>query len=230
MTEFYVQPEVQFQDDFDLRNRPVHAEFGAYGEVTSTGISFDDYSRMQVRQRKVAGARRMAPPPYASNDAALRKVLVAYLERRAFSKKQRELLTPCSEIQAINRAEQLLRSRRKRSLEQTLSRLSHEYVALKKESGPMSLERCQAKAKRQKILETQIRNVDTTLRLNRSIAAVVAGVIYYYYRVGMDSVGVSSELGMTPIHARQLLKRVNDTWEEITETKIPRAERRTKER
>ena len=216
---YYVQPEVQFGD---RHASPVHADFGAGGEVTSTGIAFEDYSRMQTRLKKsTTGARRLAPPPYATNDADLRRVLVAYLERRAFSKNERNLLhtvQPCSEIQAINRAEQVLHSTKKQKLEATLVRLSHEYVALKKSGN--------ADPKHLKKLEAEIQNVDTSLRVNRKAAAVVVGVLYYYYRCGMDSVGVGAEIGITPIHVRQMLKRVSDTWEEITGTKIPRVERR----
>ena len=210
MTEFYVQPEVQFTDDIDLLHRPVSAE---------TCIGFEEYSRMQTRVRKMHGARRMAPPPYATSDAALRKVLVAYLERRAFSKTQRDLLhevAPCSEIQAINRAQQVLLSHRPRKIE-TLRRLSQEFVALKKKPNP--------DAKRLKTLQVQIRNVDTLLRIEGNVAALVTGVLYWYYRCGFDSVKVASEAGISPIHIRQLLKRIADTWEEVTGTKIPRVER-----
>ena len=47
-----------------------------------TGISFDDYTAMSVRQCLESGERRLPTPEWALNDKMLREVIVAFLERR----------------------------------------------------------------------------------------------------------------------------------------------------
>lgn len=69
-------------------SHPVHATITMDGWLTP-GVSFDDYARMQTTKRKTSGERRLPTPIWAMNDPILRKVLVQFMEERAFSKKER---------------------------------------------------------------------------------------------------------------------------------------------
>ena len=46
-------------------------------------------------------------------------------------------------------------------------------------------------------------------------AGFIVSIVYLYYRVGMDSVGVAAELGLKPPHVRMVLWRLHDTWEKM---------------
>lgn len=71
-------------------NHPVNARITMEGWLTP-GVSFDDYSRMQTTKRKTSGERRLPTPTWAMNNPLLRRVLVQFMEERAFSKKERAL-------------------------------------------------------------------------------------------------------------------------------------------
>src|SRR5579859_736911 len=201
--------------------QPIHAELNGDGGFNTPGISFEDYARMQTCvKNKATGARQREAPLYARNDTEFRRVLLAYLETRAFSKKQREFLAevdePASPIQKMNRVCRVLAAKNTRLLE-VLTVLSKEYVSLKNLHTEHPY-----RATRLKTLECEIQTTEQTMRMNRNPAAIVAGVIYLAYRVGLDSVGVGSELGLKPQHVRQLLYRVSVVWENINSEKIER--------
>ncbi len=211
------------------REQPIHAELNGEGGFNTPGISFEDYTRMQTCVKmKASGNRQREAPIYARNDTEFRRVLLAYLETRAFSKKQREFLAevdePASPVQKMNRVCRVLAAKNARLLE-VLTVLSKEYVSLKnlRTEHPY-------RAARLKTLECEIQTTEQTMRMNRNPAAIVAGVIYLAYRVGMDSVGVASELGLKPQHVRQLLHRVSLVWEEISGEKIERRKGKPTER
>jgi len=60
-----MQSELQFAN---RRAFPVHAEYGADHEWTSTGIGFEEYSRMQTSARVLAPGRQLETPSWAVND------------------------------------------------------------------------------------------------------------------------------------------------------------------
>ncbi len=65
-------------------------------------------------------------------------------------------------------------------------------------------------------LETVIEGIDTYLRYSEHGGAdVVVSCVYLYYRVGMDSVGVASELGLKSPHVRQMLFRLHQTAKKV---------------
>lgn len=70
------------------QSHPVNARITMEGWLTP-GVSFDDYSRMQTTKRKTSGERRLPTPFWAMNNPMLRRVLVQFMEERAFSKKER---------------------------------------------------------------------------------------------------------------------------------------------
>lgn len=84
----------------------------------------------------------------------------------------------------------------------------------------------QATSERLAELEVEIEGLDTYLRYTRNGGAgVLAQVVYLYYRVGLDSVGVAEETGLKPPHVRQLLYRLNEMWKE----KFPHVKEETSE-
>src|ERR1700728_3571772 len=65
------------------RHHPVSAHFAAHGEVESNGIDWADYQRMGCHDHKLNASRAGETPLWVLNDAALRKVLVRYMEKRS---------------------------------------------------------------------------------------------------------------------------------------------------
>ena len=172
------------------RARPVSPE---------TGISFDDYGFMQTHQRKQSAERKLPTPTWAVNDAALREVLVSYLERRAVIRPGtgtlRERLARAKDAVIVQRAE----------LNRRLDRLSRKYVAAKRR-------------KRKRALQVEVEGVDTAIRISESGAALAAAIVYLYFRVGLDSPGVGEVLRLKPPHVRQVLHRMRRIAKQL---KIP---------
>ena len=89
------------KSQFAGRNQyPVGASLTATGWL-SNGVSFEDYNRMSTHKRKTSGERRLPTPAWAMNDSALRRVLVAFMEERAFSKKERSLRASADKLELI---------------------------------------------------------------------------------------------------------------------------------
>jgi hypothetical protein len=164
----------------------------------ATRLSFQDYSGMQTYTKKQSGQRRLETPQWAVNDVFLRELLVAYLENRA----------------GIRKPKGTLRARRARvrrvaisqhpRFNATLNRLNSEYVQAQRDGVPRE---------RLKELEIEIENLDTHIRTTRNGGMdFVAAVVYLYYRVGLDSVGVGGELGLRPPHVRQILWKLRNVW------------------
>jgi len=128
---------------------PVSARITATGWL-SNGISFDDYSRMSVQTRKTTGERRLPTPTWAMNNAMLRRVLVTFMEERAFSKKERERpgftrkQDEHGESNKIGLKERLERAKARIITKRTaaiavLDRLCDEYVEIKNKGMQPSL-------------------------------------------------------------------------------------------
>jgi hypothetical protein len=197
-----VPQEIHFDRwSFIKRPLPVSAKFDGH-EFQSNGLGYEDYNRCHL-QHKGNGDRRFSTPVWALNDALLRRVLVEFLERRAYTgTPERENLQPCSLKERLIRIEQKLRQRRLQNLT-TIDRLCHKYVELRK-ADPHSPEL--------KMLTVQIENVDTRLRIaDGNEVATVAAIVYLYHRQGLDSVGVANELGIKAPMVRTILYRLQRT-------------------
>ncbi len=179
---------------------PVHAEYDGEG-FTSTGLAWEDYSRMQMQHRKQSAGHRLPTPVWALNQKLLRSVLVRYLEKRAGMKKPQ----PGTEYERMQRALAAIEKRRPMS-ECVLKRMCSAYLQLKK-SG--------CDAARLNKLSQEIENHDTVLRLNTNVAGTVLRIVHLYYSVGMDSVAVALELGFKPPHVRQVLWRLRREYERM---------------
>ena len=213
--------------------QPVSAWITASGWI-SNGIDFSSYSRMQTLKRKTAGERRLPTPLWAMNNAMLRRVLVRFLEERAFSKKERATLGGGLR-QRLNRAKERIIAKRPAVIA-TLDKLCEEYVQIKQRGlkpGMSDKEWNESKVqpympfaegearyvdeqKRLKKLESEISGIDTYLRISENGGAdIVAATVYLYYRTGLDSVGVGIELGLKAPHCRQTLFRLHQCAKRI---------------
>jgi hypothetical protein len=182
------------------RQHPVHANFIA-GEWRSSGIAFEDYTRFNTQNHKPSAERRLPTPDWAVNDDKLREVLVVYLEHRARAGHKQ----PGTQAERLARAVAKLRASTPAKIA-LIKKLNHEYATLKR-SDP--------RHPRLRKLEIQIENLDTQLRLMIRPAEVLIGVVYYYYRARLDSVGTGLALGIKPPAVRQTLRRLRRTWERM---------------
>ena len=211
------------------RAHPVNATITATGWI-SNGIDFGDYSRMSTSRRKTSGERRLPTPLWAMNNPMLRRVIVQFMEERAFSKKERLKLRGGLKLR-LERAKARIMTKRPAAMV-VLARLCDEYVEIKNKglrpeitdaewnaSKPQPYmdfaegeARYQDEQKRKRELEIEIEGIDTYLRISENGGAdIIAAIVYLYYRTGYDSVGVAAELGLKPPHIRQTLWRLHQT-------------------
>ena len=204
--------------------RPVNAHPTSDGWA-SPNIAFEDYARMSTKQHKPSGERRLPTPKWAVNDAMLQKLLVTFMEERAgFRKLQHGTL-----LERLQRARMAVINQRPRTIA-LLDKLCGEYVRVKRMgtmpgitddeiNGSLNQPFCFAEDarryvdyKRRRELEIEIEGLDTYLRISENGGAdVIAAVVFLFYRVGLDSVGVAAELNLKPPHCRQLLYRLYET-------------------
>lgn len=178
-----------------MKHFAVHVDFIAGGEVTSTGIAFDDYARMSTQVRKLNAYRRGPAPAWAFNDSKLRAVIVNCIEARSVNSIQKIDRTG-TDVQRLARAQARLAGKRA-NLEARIDRLCRQYVAAKN-SGEQAA----------KELAQKVEEVDTQLRLIDNPAKYYAGVAYHYWRSGLNSVETGQQLGIKPPHVRALLWRM----------------------
>jgi DNA-binding CsgD family transcriptional regulator len=188
---------------------PVNAQYDADGQWQSTGIDFSDYARMQTQTHKLAPSRHLETPSWAVNNSELRELLVAFMEERAFSHS--------AGSQTGTLTERLANAQKKiigdcENLVKVIDRLCARYVELKR-TVPFTPEI----AKKAISLARQIESLDTRLRFESKDGGItlVCGIIYRYYRQGLDSVSVGKELGIKPPQCRQTLWRLSKTWEKL---------------
>ena len=135
------------------------------------------------------------------NDDKLRELIVTHLEHRAAIRRK----LPGTQAERLARATAKLKASVPRKIE-VITGLCHEYVALKR-SDP--------RHPRLRVLEVEIENLDSQLRFTGRPAEIICGIVYYYYRAGMDSVGTGLALGIKPPAVRQTLWRLHRTWKLI---------------
>lgn len=216
---FLAEPEVAFAD---RHKHTVNAEMNGDGEMVSTShISFDDYTRMQTStSRRGFANRRAGVPLWTRNQSTVRAVLVRYFEGRAkFGSRERASLSNATEAERLKRACEKLRADVPRAMA-VMDKLCAEYVALRQTGFWPD---------REPKLAQEIAGLDTSLRLAQENApAVILGILYQSYNVGMDSVGVGAMFGYKPPHVRQILRRLNQTYRKMTGDNTPAPPRKLK--
>ena len=171
------------------------AEADGEGDFRSNGISFQDFSFMQVQQRKQCGIRRLPTPEWANDYAKLRRLIARSWERRAGFKYPQ----PGTEKERMDRAQALLLKARPDKIA-TLDRLCSEYIAQ------------DTSAERRKQLQNVIRTLDHEICAIDCGPARLAGIVRLYYGTAFDSVGVGAEMGISPANVRQTLMRLHRDW------------------
>jgi hypothetical protein len=195
----YPTTEVQFADH---KSRAVSVWFDGH-DFQSTGIAFEDYTRMQTSTHKSSGDRRLPTPEWATNYSKLRSVITRYYEYRAGLFTQQ----PGTERERLQRAQARIQEQKPQKLA-VLDRLCAEYVEGNRTGAdPARLQQLQA----------QIENVDTVISLIDRGPGVFVAICYFYYHVRLDSPGVSEALGGVPkpVAIRQTLNRLAHVWEDI---------------
>jgi hypothetical protein len=182
--EKYYEPEIQFD------NQRVHRS-------QDDKLAVSDFSRLRILKRKVQRQRRLSTPEWASDDLLLRELLVRYLEHSA------RLFKPGdgSYKERLDRAD--------RALKAEVPQLRECMVALAREHHELSRAR-KPDEERLRRLSIEIQNLDTRITIiERGVAAVVAAVVYSYYRLGRTSVEVAEEYRLKSSHVYQILFKLN---------------------
>jgi hypothetical protein len=200
------------------RSRPVSA---------GTRLAYSDYVFMSTRQHSLSNERRLATPLWALNDHKLQELLVVFMEERAGIRHRKGTLQ-----ERLERAKRAVIAQHPKKM-RTLKSLCMRFVDLLKHGSAQSEEECAAAMEKRsggtppldglakpfheeynlRTLDIEIEALDTYLSYTRTGGAdILAAIVYLYYRVGLDSVGVGIQLGLKPPHVRQILYRLNQTW------------------
>lgn len=158
-------------------------------------ISFGDFNSMHIARREKQQIRRLPFPSWAADDAQLRRAVLVYLERR-FYIRDAGGLTDAERLQQINDEAK----RRLPRLRQHLDRYLLRYNTLAKNRAPKECLRR---------LGIEIQDLDSqVVALKRGIASLVTAAIFFYYRIGWNSVQIANELGIKSPCVRVWLWRI----------------------
>jgi hypothetical protein len=183
-------------------HHPVEATYhGSEAGWESNGLDYGDLSRMATHtSNKPDKSRRFPTPAWVHDDSIVCEVVTLFMEERAH-------LVFCNPTTVRNTREGSVFQR----LERAQSRMLESRPQLKRTLTDLCA-RFMTEPENRKMLSILIENVDTQLRLIERGPAIAVAVLHYYYRMGIDSVGVGIELGIKPVHVRQLLHRLNKTY------------------
>jgi hypothetical protein len=197
---------VYFQKE-NLSRKPISVRFDSHGvspESMST-MSWEDYGQgVQTRLHLGGlGQRHQQTPLWTMNDTDVRRVLLAYLESRIYSKKQQKRIRGDERKRYVKVMRAM--EREAASLCERLKRLVEEYVAHIECTGPF----CVA---RRKTLTCIMAGLDRQIIL-ATRADVFHEIIRGFYRVRLNSTELSQHLGnvVTPYGIRAILHRLNKT-------------------
>ncbi len=154
---------------------------------------------LRVGDRKAV--RRSPTPAWVLRDEQVREVLVAYLEGRFYIREQQGTLQDRIARCRVKAESQLPRKREK------LQELIESFRELSRLPGtkPSALQ----------LLERQIMNIDTDIYLTTKLPEIAAAVAYLFWRLNWNSVSIAEELQLKSPHIRQLLYRLNPTYEKM---------------
>lgn len=180
------------------RVRPVEAHATADG-FESTGLAFDDYSRCQISNHGSFASRPVTPPSWAVNLRELSLLLARSLELRAGIHHPR-IDTP--ERRIVYAQNKILRDMP--NLVAALDNMVAERMA---STDP----------ERRRELERQICSLDGRLVIDKRGPALIAGVVFYFFRCGYDSRETSAALKgiISPVGVRQMTHRLEQLWQKM---------------
>lgn len=176
------------------RHRPVHLPSLDEEGTFERGIDHSDYGRMNTYYH-LGGSRnrRLSTPEWALSETATRRVLLAFMEGRVFSKRAREALTGSERerfVVAMARMKQ-----RTDAMMKVVDRLCDEYCAA-------------VDGDRRRILQLEIDVLDKQIQLAGRPDVLIA-IVHGYHRQRLTSRELAEKLAMTDAHIRQLLFRLN---------------------
>jgi len=188
---------LQDEPQFNHRQMPVHLpDKDEESDGYVRGLSFDDYRMCSIQTHLGGrGGRHQPTPLWTQSNAAVQRVLLAFMEGRVFSKKK------CATFHGNERERFLAVIQRLKkqtaSLTVIIGRLCNEFVVT---TDPA----------RRKILQTQIQNIDRRLIL-ASRPDVFYEIVVGYYRQRLSSPELAGQLGgvVSPWGIRALLHRMN---------------------
>ena len=179
-----------------VERHPVSADFIG-GEIKTPGIGYDDYSRMSTQLlHRLCASRRLAAPAWAYNDDQTCAVLARSMEERANTWRR---VQEGTNTERLARAQQRLEQLRPQ-LTARVDKLCGLFVAAKNDGMDGAA----------RSYGIQVEALDTQLRTLPDMPKILAGVVYFYWRVGFNSVETGQQLGIRPPHVRQILKRLLD--------------------
>ncbi|MGH9737329.1 MAG: hypothetical protein ACRD4X_01925 [Candidatus Acidiferrales bacterium] len=185
--------------------RPYFPEYAFHRKTRAvsqeTRIAWADYGRMHIGGKSQRNGKRDASPAWAFDDTVLRELITLFCERRVFLRWGASYAAPpgTSHVERLRfaQAKEMERLAIKR---QWLDRMIDEHHRATHNGES---------AKRIADLEREIQNLDSDLVLTqRGIPTVVVGIVYYYFRLGMNSVEVAEQLQLRPPHVRIIVYRL----------------------
>jgi hypothetical protein len=180
--------DLQYDDhQFAKRPRAVSIE---------SGITFADYDKFHIERRCQRKVHRLPTPEWANNDAAMRNVILTFLERRYFFNAPGGA-TDAERIAAINKHVEFYAAHRQRVLDDQMETHKREM-----EAG--------ASPKRIREIEIEVQNADSRAMFDRRPVELLLSVVYLSYRLNYDSTTVAEQLGMRPPAVRILLWRLRN--------------------
>ena len=164
------------------------------------GLDYGEFrAEMHLHRRAVFRNRRCEPPEWALNDSQLRRVLLWFWARRIFQGRFKKYWERVQR-QDLSDDDQL------RFCQEELPRRIAEYSARLKTLCQRFVAREDPRQRR--ALQTQIRVVDSNIRVLQRGPGLLLRVIVLYYRCGFDSVAVAQETGFSPQFCRQVTHRL----------------------
>jgi hypothetical protein len=172
-----------------------HQFFNSYSlPMSGTSLSWQDIQFIHQEEHKTFCARDSNPPSWAVNPTETQLLIVRYFERRAGILKARTG-TPAERLAFAQ--EKAMRDIV--SEERTLDRLCSEFVQT-------------SDSKRRRKLQTLICGRDSEIIVAPRMPSIVAGVIFFYFRLGWDSKQVGEQLGISRALVRRLAHRLTKLW------------------
>lgn len=161
----------------------------------ATRLSFQDFDGMHIQKRRKQRVRRLPTPEWAKNDISMREVVLRALEARLYLRD-----SSGTDLERMARVDQEARNRlpaKRAKLEGMLRRYN--------EAGTAGVS-----PERLRKIASEVQNIDSEIiMIERGLTAIMLAVVYYYYRLGWNSVSVAEELGVKSPMIRIWLYRLN---------------------
>jgi len=188
---------------------PVDTSGYREGEEPHGYISFDDYQSSMSVHKRSEGKKTVPDWLLKDNGNMLREVLLRMVENRAGYWEPQ----PGTQSERLERAQKRCLERRARKIE-VLEGLCNRYVEAK----------CSGDLATAKMLSGAIESLDAEIISLTYPGALVAGVLYFSWRCGMNSVSVSQVMQgrVKPTNCRQILHRARRIAEVIEGKRPPR--------